>query len=42
MSGDDGSGMADVELTYTIGEASELWTQIFLPLKQGREPLVSK
>ena len=38
MADDHESGMADVELTYTVGEASELWTQIFLPLKEGRKP----
>lgn len=38
MAGDDSASMADVDLTYTLGEASELWTDIFLPLKQGREP----
>ncbi|KAL9088947.1 MAG: hypothetical protein Q9165_006004 [Trypethelium subeluteriae] len=37
MAGDDQAGMADVSLTYTVGEASELWTEIFLPLKQGIE-----
>lgn len=41
MAGDDEAGMADVELTYTLGEASELWEQIFLPLKEGREPELS-
>jgi m7GpppX diphosphatase len=35
MTGDDDAGMADVSLTYTLGEASELWTEIFLPLKRG-------
>lgn len=36
---DDGiAGMCDVELTYTIGEASELWEEIFLPLKKGKDP----
>ena len=35
MHGGDEVGMADVSLTYTVGEASELWTEIFLPLKQG-------
>lgn len=40
MGGDQDAGMADVELTYTIGEASELWEQIFLPIKEGREPKV--
>lgn len=32
----EGKGMADVDLTYTVGEAGELWKQIFLPLKEGR------
>lgn len=41
MAGNDDAGMADVELTYTLGEASELWEQIFLPLKEGKEPNVS-
>jgi m7GpppX diphosphatase len=36
MGGDENAGMADVELSYTVGEASELWTKIFLPLKQGK------
>lgn len=38
MSAHAKGGMADVELTYTVGEASELWTRIFLPMKEGREP----
>ena len=37
MAGDDSAGMADVDLTYTLGEASELWTEIFLPLKEGKK-----
>ena len=41
MAGGDDAGMADVELSYTVGEASELWTRIFLPLKEGEEPDVS-
>jgi len=40
MAGGEGDGMQDVELSYTLGEASELWTEIFLPLKEGREPSV--
>ncbi len=32
---DTGPGMADVDITYTLGEASELWTQVFAPLKRG-------
>ncbi|KAK8212026.1 HIT-like domain-containing protein [Phyllosticta capitalensis] len=31
---DESAGMADVSLTYTVGEASELWTDIFQPLKE--------
>lgn len=38
MGGDDDAGMSDVELTYTLGEASELWTTIFGPLKAGITP----
>ena len=38
MAGGDEVGMADVELTYTLGEESELWTEIFKPLKDGVEP----
>ena len=37
MAGGDDAGMADVDLTYTLGEASDLWEQIFLPLKEGKE-----
>lgn len=33
MAGDDEAGMMDVDLTYTIGDKSDLWTQIFEPLK---------
>lgn len=28
-------GMADVSITYFLGEASELWEEVFGPLKQG-------
>jgi m7GpppX diphosphatase len=41
MAGDGDAGMADVELSYTVGEASELWTRIFQPLKESKEPDVS-
>lgn len=41
MGGDENAGMADVELSYIVGEASELWTRIFLPLKQGETPNMS-
>jgi m7GpppX diphosphatase len=37
ISGDEAS-MADVGLTYFLGEASELWTDIYAPLKQGKKP----
>lgn len=32
----DEDGMHDVTLTYTVGEASELWTNIFEPLKREK------
>ncbi|OQE13607.1 hypothetical protein PENFLA_c045G02228 [Penicillium flavigenum] len=38
MSGDEDASLADVDLTYYLGEASELWTEIFKPLKQGKQP----
>lgn len=38
MGGNDGAGMDGVELTYTLGEESELWAQIFRPLKDGKDP----
>jgi m7GpppX diphosphatase len=30
----EGKSMADVSLTFHLGEASELWTDVFLPLKE--------
>jgi m7GpppX diphosphatase len=30
----EGLGMADVSLAYDIGEQSDLWTEIFQPLKE--------
>ncbi|KAJ5779220.1 Scavenger mRNA decapping enzyme N-terminal [Penicillium paradoxum] len=38
MTGDGDASMADVDLTYYLGEASELWTDIFKPLKEGKKP----
>lgn len=38
MDGDESASMADVDLTYFLGEANELWTEIFEPLKQGKQP----
>ncbi|KAL9047095.1 MAG: hypothetical protein Q9214_000243 [Letrouitia sp. 1 TL-2023] len=35
MTGDGDRGMANVSLTYSIGEAHELWTEIFKPLLKG-------
>jgi m7GpppX diphosphatase len=34
LSGGPEAGMADVSLTYFLGEASELWTEVFQPLKK--------
>jgi m7GpppX diphosphatase len=34
MAGDEEAGMDSVTLHYTVGEASELWTGIFEPLKK--------
>ncbi|MCJ1261028.1 hypothetical protein MMC22_000892 [Lobaria immixta] len=31
------ASMADISLTYSLGEASELWTEIFLPSKKRDE-----
>lgn len=36
MAGDDEAGMDGVSLSYTLGEASELWIDVFEPLKSGR------
>ena len=33
LSGGPEASMADLDLTYYVGEASDLWTQIFSPLK---------
>jgi m7GpppX diphosphatase len=38
MEGGENAGMADLSLTYFLGEASELWETVFEPLKEGREP----
>ena len=37
---DDAMGMDALSLTYGLGEASELWTQIFEPLKRGATPVI--
>jgi m7GpppX diphosphatase len=38
----DCESLADTSITYTIGEASELWAEVFAPLKEGRVPEYSK
>ena len=35
MGGDDEAGMEQVSLSYTLGEASELWTEIYEPIKRS-------
>ncbi|TQW10042.1 mRNA decapping hydrolase [Cordyceps javanica] len=35
--GDDEAGMDALTMTYTLGEASELWTQVYEPLKTARQ-----
>jgi m7GpppX diphosphatase len=37
MAGDADAGMHDANLTYHLGERSELWEKVYLPLKEGRE-----
>ena len=31
-----GGSMADTTITYYLGTASELWSEVFLPIKEGR------
>lgn len=40
MAEDHEAGMHMVDLSYTVGEANELWTKIYQPLKEGRQPSV--
>ena len=37
MAGGEEAGMDGISLSYTVGEASELWTDIFEPLKRSGE-----
>lgn len=37
MAGGDEAGMDSVAMTYTLGEASELWTEVYGPLKTARQ-----
>jgi len=32
----DGKGMADISISYDIGEASDIWTEVYQPLKESR------
>lgn len=36
MAGDEETGMDTISMGYYVGEESELWTQVFEPLKTGR------
>jgi m7GpppX diphosphatase len=38
MAGGPDAGMADVTLSYFLGEVSELWANVFGPLKRGETP----
>lgn len=40
IAGDDEAGMADVSLSYFLGEASELWATVYEPLKRGEKPKI--
>lgn len=42
MRGDDEAGMDGVTLSYTLGEASDLWTEVFEPLKRKSTASQSK
>ena len=35
MNGSSEAAMADVSLTYYLGEANELWTEVFEPLSKA-------
>lgn len=37
MAGGEDPGIHDASLTYHLGERSELWEKVYLPLKEGRE-----
>ncbi|KAF2719138.1 scavenger mRNA decapping enzyme [Polychaeton citri CBS 116435] len=41
MAGGDDAGMAEVSLTYNVGEASDIWRLIYQPLKLGKQPDVT-
>lgn len=37
LQGGSDASLADLSLTYSLGESNELWTDIFLRLKRGEE-----
>ena len=37
MAGGPEASMADVNMTYYLGTQSDLWIEVFLPLKEGSE-----
>lgn len=37
MAGDENAGFADIELTYFLGEESELWQGVFEKLRQSKK-----
>ncbi len=37
MAGGPEASMANVDLSYYLGTASDLWNDVFLPLKEGRK-----
>lgn len=37
MKGDEEAGMDGIALSYTLGEASELWTEVYAPLKNSKQ-----
>ncbi|KAH5441413.1 hypothetical protein HBI47_043710 [Parastagonospora nodorum] len=37
MAGGEDAGMHDSSLTYHLGERSDLWEKVYLPLKEGKE-----
>ena len=39
MDGGEDVGMANVSLTYFLGEESELWEKVYGPLKRGQAPV---
>ncbi|KAI1811749.1 scavenger mRNA decapping enzyme [Poronia punctata] len=39
MAGDEDTGMDSISISYTVGEASDLWSHVFEPLKSGRASL---